>query len=263
MRSRIIFSLVAILAAALACNSPNITINVPGPTEPPVIPGGGGIPTSAPSEIPVFTAGPTDSYLPPTPTNTLLPENTPTSSAPTVQAGTQDVNCRYGPATAYLAVGYLLKGYVAPILGKSEDGAWWYIQDPRQPGIYCFVAQNVTNSSGETSSIPTIPTPETRVIAVNIEAEVPSPVSCAGGFPVSIGFDASIETNGPGLVTWRWEISDGTPSASTTLMFLVFGTQPVVDSHNIGAAGNYWVRLHVLSPNDIYDQANYVVTCTP
>lgn len=258
MKKSISLAVLALLAATLACYAPNLNVDVGdqgGDAPPPTADQGGGIlPVTEQPEVPII------------PTNTLFPTVavTATLGVPTVQAGSQDVNCRYGPATTYLAIGYLLKDYVAPILGRSEDGFWWYIQDPRQPGVYCFVAMSVTNTSGDLSSIPTVPTPDARVISVVVTAEVPTTlVPCVGGFPVSIGFEATIETNGPTQVTWRWEISDGTPSATSTLDFTAFGARPLADNHRVGAAGSYWVRLHVLSPNDTYGQANYIVNCTP
>ena len=256
MKMRAFLAILALIAASLACSVPNVTVNVPVATEPPIVITGGGDGGIQPTANPLLPALPTNTVSP------IIPF-TPTSSAPTVRAGPNDVNCRYGPGMAYLAVGYLLKGYDAPILGISDDDGWWYIQDPRQSGIYCFVANNVTVASGDTSSVPTISTPPTRVINVTVQASVPSPTPCVGGWPVSIGFNATIETNGPGLVTWHWELSQGNVTPPLTLMFTSFGSQSVADNHHVGAAGDYWVLLRVTAPNEKYRQADYTVTCTP
>ena len=273
MKTRTFLGILALLATTLACYTPIVTVSFPTATEPPGSTGGGEpliTPTSVPPEntsiptlTPTFTLVPTFTLAP---TFTLVPTITltPTPSTPTVQAGAQDVNCRYGPATTYLPTGSLLKGYTAAILGKSDDGKWWYIQDPRQPGIYCFVAMSVTTASGNLASVLTIATPATRVINVTVQTLVPSTlVSCVGGFPISIDFTATVATNGPAIVTWRWELSQGNISANDTLTFTAFGAQSISDNHHAGAAGDYWVRLHVLAPNDTYGQANYHVSCTP
>lgn len=253
MHKKVWIPIAALLAAVLACNAP---FEITSPTEPPL-----GIPPS-PTVRPPDPGQPP--ILPTSTVETIFPEVTITPSGPMVQAGSQDVNCRYGPDTTYLAVGYLLRGYTTPILGISEDNGWWYIQDPRQPGIYCFVSRTVTDTSGDISSVPPIPTPPTRVINITVMVDLPETITpCVGGWPVTVGFDATIETNGPALVTYRWEISQGNVSGISEKEFTAFGAQRVEESQHIGAQGTYWVRLHVLSPNDLSAQTDYTVPCTP
>jgi hypothetical protein len=123
---------------------------------------------------------------------------------------------------------------------------------------------SVTNSSGDVSGVSTIYTPEAAVTRVTLSVDVPTPATpCLGGWPISVSFDGTIETNGPATVTYRWETSQGDVSGDITLVFTAFGAQAVTENYHIGAAADYWVRLHVLTPNDVKQRADYTVTCTP
>ena len=76
--------------------------------------------------------------------------------------------------------------------------------------------------------------------------------SYSGPCPNTFTTGARITTNGAGVVRYRWERSDGTQSDTRTLQFQAAGEQVVTNyDWQIAQSGNYWVRLHVLEPNDV------------
>ena len=57
---------------------------------------------------------------------------TPTATA------LMNLTCRYGPATEYEELGYLLEGESAVIEGQNAEGTWWYIPNPDWQGS-CWI----------------------------------------------------------------------------------------------------------------------------
>jgi hypothetical protein len=136
-----------------------------------------GIPTNPPAAPPIQT---------PTPTETLAPTWTPIYSSPTipvivvptvlvvtatpygvvppVSGGGQPTiiarvnsNCRAGPSSLYLRLGYLLVGESSIVLGRNSDWSWWYIREPRR-NLLCWVWAGSTSVQGDTASLPIVKT---------------------------------------------------------------------------------------------------------
>ena len=67
------------------------------------------------------------------------------STEPPVQVGSPtisvsiDTNCRAGPSVEYEKLGFLLPGEIAVVLGHSDSGDWWYIENPRKSGENCWL----------------------------------------------------------------------------------------------------------------------------
>jgi hypothetical protein len=83
-----------------------------------------------------------------------------------------------------------------------------------------------------------------------------------GPCPKTIHFWGTITVNGPCTVTYRWERSDGSQSASPeTIAFTGAGSQTVANLWTRGE-GTGWQRLHILTPNDtVSSQVDFVMTC--
>ncbi len=77
---------------------------------------------------------------------------------PTISAST-DTNCRTGPGKDYPEAGYLLVGELSTVYGKDASGNWWYIENPKQPGEYCWVWEATTKVNGDTSQVPVVEAP--------------------------------------------------------------------------------------------------------
>lgn len=49
-----------------------------------------------------------------------------------------NMTCRYGPASEYEELGYLLEGETSPVEGRNAEGTWWYIPNPDWQG-FCWI----------------------------------------------------------------------------------------------------------------------------
>jgi hypothetical protein len=83
---------------------------------------------------------------------------------------------------------------------------------------------------------------------------------CAA-FPYTFGVDFEIEVTGPVTVTFERMLSDGHASPVETAVFAAYGTQSFQDYYRVGAAGSYWFRVHVITPNNITGEGTAVMTC--
>jgi hypothetical protein len=56
-------------------------------------------------------------------------------------------------------LGYLLVGRQSTVHGKDASGNWWYIENPKKPGEFCWVWEGTTQVSGDTSQLPLMEAP--------------------------------------------------------------------------------------------------------
>ena len=214
-------------------------------------------PTSSfdtPSPIPIET-------LLALPTSTFAP--TATSDVARVFPKTEAVNCRYGPSVAYSVVGGLDLGRQAEMVGKSADLQWWYVKNPSNPSTKCWLAASVTETIGNVEALPVVDAPLAIVTRVDVTV-APSllNMSC-NAFPNYVTATATIFTNGPSNVLWRWESSDGESFEKPPLLYLEGSSQDVLLYYRVNRADNYWLDVHILSPNDTSGRAYFKVTCVP
>lgn len=226
--------------------------------------------TPAPPSTPI-PASPTPNLSTPTlrPIETLLAIDTPTR-VPTATLGIvlaaprdQPVNCRFGPEVSYAIVGALIVGRQAEVIGKSIDVTWWYVKNPSDPSTNCWLSSDFVVVTGNVDALPVVSPPEIGVnnIRVRVEPEAMN-VGC-NAFPQTVNVTAQITTNGPTLVTWRWEASNGYVSPEETLLFESEGTKEVRTTLTLWSATDYWINLHALIPNDYSAGANFKITCVP
>jgi hypothetical protein len=211
--------------------------------------------------------------IPSTPTlvpiETLLAIDTPTR-VPTATPGItlaspkdQPVNCRFGPQVSYSVVGALIVGRQAEVIGKSIDATWWYVKNPSDPSTNCWLSADFVIVTGNWEALPVVSPPEIGVNNIQVQVDpVSMNVGCSA-FPQVVNVVAQVTSNGPTLVTWRWEASNGFISAEENLLFESEGTKEVRTTLTIWSANDYWVNLHVLIPNDRSEGANFKVTCVP
>lgn len=245
---------------ALLLTSCNLTALEPTDAPPPPVP---------PTPIPVT---PTQMILStPTivPIETLLAVDTPTR-VPTATLGItlaspkdQPVNCRYGPEVSYSIVGALVVGGRAEVIGKSIDATWWYVRNPSDPSNNCWLSADFVAVTGNVDSLPVVSPPEIGVNNIRVEVDpVLMNVAC-DAFPQTVSVVAQVTANGPTIVTWRWEVSNGYTSTDETLLFETEGTKEVSGFVTVWGANDFWVDLHVLLPNDRSGGAIFKVTCVP
>lgn len=115
-----------------------------------------------------------------------------------------------------------------------------------------------TSTPGPTAT-PTItltPIPLTiSASATNIE---PSSRDCTKTFT----FNGTISLNGPGLVRYQWERSDGSSAELQEINFTSGGTQNVYHTWNVTTPSSGWALLRVLEPKPATSQqATYTLSC--
>lgn len=231
MKTRWILSLLTLILAALACNWSEVA-----PPAAPVI---------EPSPLPTF-AIPT---LTPTPTETPLPTLTSTPDAPMAWPKTLGVNCRYGPGKIWEAVSSLPSDTRTEIKGRTIDSTWWYVSDPLNLDSFCWVAYDVVDTAGNLNIVPIVEPPTTSVTDLTVDALVTF-LACGDSNPVS--FNGTIKTNGPGTVTYRWEVSGNVQEtlSEASLNFAQAGTQNVTSNAFSADCGEYTVTLRVTVPEE-------------
>lgn len=251
MRVRILLPALVLLLAMLACNFP---VTAPA-TETPTL-----SLVSPTATLLLSTATPTQT-LPPT--NTVPPPATNTPTIPVVSPNGVNVNCRLGPGTAWVPLSALVVGQSAQLTGRSADGTWWQVNDPLNPGRNCWVSASVVVTGGNLSGIGVVQSPIATVtnVTVSPDPRVISVPGCTGAI-LPIKINGTIETNGPTEVRWRFETQQGGSMPNQTTMFNTFGEQEFsVDFTPTLAAGTYWVRLVVISPNNLQAEGSYRIDC--
>jgi hypothetical protein len=150
---------------------------------------------------------------------------------------------------------------------------------PGASTIYTLTASNASGSFSSTAQVtvtgaytgpqepPPSPAPAPApapsfVFAVTGASASVDPLSFAGACPKSYTCSAVITANGPGIVTYRWERSDGGSSPLQTVSFAVAGSQAVTTGWSRNATGNHWVKVRTVSPNEVLsNQANFTLDC--
>ncbi len=250
MKLRFLTAALVLAFVLQACNLPS---NLPA-TETPTL----SIPSATTQPPPTATATQT-----PSPTNTPPPTLTFTPTVPIAFPKDVAVNCRLGPGQAWLVLSGLTVGQSSQIVGKNSDTSWWYIVDPNNSGRNCWVSGSVTNTAGNLATIPVVETPKASVVNVRVSVD-PASISVAGcvGPVPSIKIKGTIETNGPATVKWYFETQQGGALSTQTTEFDAFGPKEFsADYTPTLAAGTYWVRLIVASPNSIQAETNYKIEC--
>jgi len=204
----------------------------------------------------------------PTPTATFSPTSTPTivptATLAQVTLTVKDtlINCRFGPGVGYELINELSQGTSARVIGRNQSSTWWYIRDPGNPNGSCWVSADVTETQGAVEELPVVQPPITAVIDVSLRAEPDRIVVGCDQFPQTIFLEAEVTTDGPAFVTWRWEASTGASSDNVILAFDKAGKQVINDYYQIFAPNDYWIKLHISTPNEIIKQVNVPVSCT-
>lgn len=102
----------------------------------------------------------------------------------------------------------------------------------------------------------------TETFSVTSVALLVEPRSFTGNCPATFGFAASITTNAPGMITYQWERSDRADGPPTTMIFGAAESRTVNTAWTLGVPGTHWMRVHVLSPNDmVSNEAPFDLGC--
>jgi hypothetical protein len=124
---------------------------------------------SPPTEaIPNTEAIPPTETITPTPTE-VQPSVTPipTEGPPTITASV-DTRCRSGPSPVYPVIGYILVGQQSNVYGRLGDNSWWYIENPKKPGQFCWAWGETTQVVGNINLIPVLTPPPTPTPSISL-----------------------------------------------------------------------------------------------
>jgi len=246
---RIVFTIIVLWTTS--CNLPIQMTSTPPATPIPATPS----PIfSTPTLIPIET-------LLARATSTRLP--TPTPRLVLAAPINQPVNCRYGPSTAYAIVGGLEVGKQTEIVAKNIDVTWWYVKNPNDPSTFCWLAADLIHVEGSADALPVEKAPLAQVTNIQVRVEPASMNISCNGFPQYVIVNADIYTNGPASVEWAWETSEGEVFDRDTILFLEAGSQSVFVPYKINKAKDYWIQVHIRSPNDTTGRAFFKATCVP
>ncbi len=251
MNTRRYLPLILLLVMAMSCNMPFLSVkgknNLPSP------------------------AAATDTSAPGQTTGTVAPAQSatdvPTPSGPQITPIAGAVNCRSGADISFAAVTVINPGQFAQIAGKNSDGSWWYVQNPNNPGTFCWVSASVVTASGNLAGIGVVASPPTviptaaPIMVTNVEVGASVSFNQCGG-PNPVVFNGSITTNGATKVSFQWEIT-GAKSNTTAPQSLTFKGPGTKIAPNPGTwtadCGKYTVTLHVLSPNNTSASKNFKI----
>jgi len=199
---------------------------------------------------------------PAAPTPTPIPP-TPTPVEVRVQVTAELANCRFGPNTVYLTLNEISGGRSLTAIGRNDTSTWWLVEDPINPGGFCWVAAEVTEAAGDMEQLPIVAAPLVSITKAELRVEPNRIVVACNEFPQTVFFEAAITANGPTLLTWQWEASTGAVSDVGSLIFDGAGTQVINEYYRINAPNEYWVKLKILTPNELVEQVTFPVSCNP
>jgi hypothetical protein len=172
------------------------------------------------------------------------------------------VNCRFGPGVLYVLMDQLREGESARVIGRNDTSTWWYIRDPGNPDGNCWVSADVATVNGDVDNLAIFQPPVTTVTGLDLVVEPNRIVVECTQFPQTFFFEAQVTANGPTLVNWQWEASTGVASDIGTLVFDEAGTKVINQFYQVGGPNDYWVKLHILNPNPLTRQANFIASCS-
>jgi hypothetical protein len=253
MKRHLSFVVLIAFIAASSCNYPETPATETIPTQPihDIPATGGSSPTAMPSETLIV-----DVVLP-TATYTSTPSITLASPRE------QPVNCRVGPDISYAVIGALNLGTQAEVIGKNIDITWLYVRNPSDPSTNCWLSVDFINVRGNVELLPVVGLPEIMVTNVEVTVEpVAMNVAC-NAFPQNVVISAEITTNGPSVVAWYWESSEGKVSQQKQVLFEAGGTKIVQDYYQVDRAGNYSIQVKTALPNITMGDATFKAICTP
>jgi hypothetical protein len=177
-----------------------------------------------------------------------------------------DVRCFAGPGIEYQP-GTAFKQ--AEIVGKDEDGLWWYVKvyDRQMKAVFCWVSDKKVNAAGDLSVVPLMEVTPASVTAVNIylDGDYTQTVECSkkSGNPV-FHFSGEIVTDGPvKKMKYIWETNAGMKFPEQQKNVLAWDS-PARFKLQISVPareGTYSLTLRTTFPNELIWVVQFVVMC--
>jgi hypothetical protein len=157
----------------------------------------------------------------------------------------------------------LIPGRQAEVIGKNIDITWLFVRNPSDPSTSCWLSVDFIDVQGDVELLPVVGPPEIRVTTIEVRIEPAAMNVACEAFPQSVLISADITTNGPSVVTWRWESSAGHTSNEKQVLFESGGTKTVQDYYVVDRVADYSIQVKTILPNTAVGDANFRVICTP
>lgn len=225
--------------------------------------------TEVPVEEPVATATEVVTitpFIPPataTPEFTATPEASPTwTPAPPFVRGMEDsARCFFGPSKDTWVETHLDPDQYVAVLGRDVMGVWFQIENPNRAGMFCWVSASETALDGDVMLAPVVGAPANFASQVQVVLDpAQASVDCTA-FPFNIEVRYTVVVTGPVTVKIRRMRSDGVEKAGEFFEFKDATPRNFTDNYAVNAAGTYWYRVLVTSPNAIQAEAAAEIVC--
>lgn len=193
----------------------------------------------------------------------------PSPTPPATTSGLPVVNYfTASPSTIYTGDSTILSWSVSNATSVTIDNGVGVVGltgsvsvSPSTSTSYILTATNAVGwwTKGTTVLVSGATLPSFAITNLTVSADPPF---FSGACPTTFNFYAVITANGPGTVTYRWEASNGGVEPVQSISFSDAGSQTVSTTWQLGAAGSYWKRVHVFTPNEIIsNQASCTLSC--
>jgi hypothetical protein len=108
----------------------------------------------------------------------------------------------------------------------------------------------------------TVGTPTAAYFSVVSVPTSVNPDNWNGECSKELTFTAKIKANGPGVVKYHWERSDGTSLTVKTLTYSEAGSKTVTDTWSPGVTTSGWAAIYIDQPNhQLFTEASFTFTC--
>ncbi len=212
---------------------------------------------------------PADTVQPdmPTPSPTASPLPTLTSTPPPLANITGNTNCRTGPGSVYDLLHTYLAGNQVQLLGKSQDGFFWYTSDQNGIAPDCWLWGQYATPVGETALLPVFTPPPTPTPSPDFEITYVYADVAAGSWYLFVEIEntGSVAWESALLYLYEPTVPQDAGRFSNTFLVNSNSTTPTKDSIPAGDTG-YFHGARLSNPGmygkigDVVDF--YFVACT-
>jgi hypothetical protein len=176
-------------------------------------------------------AGQVEEQLP-TETPSLTPSPTVTDTPKPERITGQisnNTNCRLGPKDVFELIHIFLAGDEVELLGKNQEGTFWYVRDQDGGDIECWIWNEYATAQGNTGDLPVFTPPPEPAPIMNF---VLSYKNTSGETNITVNVR---NTGNVALQSYTATFKDSSTSETLVVSSNKFGTAAKVSVGNIGA----------------------------